>query len=72
MKLLSGFQDTRSNKEDIAITPYIFGVWMVGTEIQVYGFGLCWGFYSVFIALGFNIPKGFPFFTVIKRNYKKK
>jgi hypothetical protein len=24
--LVSGFQDTRSNQEDFAITPYLFGV----------------------------------------------
>jgi hypothetical protein len=68
MKLLTGFQDTRSDGEDFAITPYIFGVYMRGRKIRVYGLGLCWGFYSIYIGLGFNIPKGFPFFTVIKRN----
>ena len=65
MKIISGFQDTRTNKEDFAITPYLFGVWVSGKIIKVYGIGLCWGFYSIFVGIGFNIPKGYSGFRVI-------
>ncbi len=62
MKIISGYQDTRTNKEDFAITPYLFGVWLNGERIKVYGIGVCWGFYSLFIGIGFNIPKEYPTF----------
>lgn len=66
MRILSGFTDTRTNKEDFAITPYLFGVWFTGDILKVYGFGLCWGYYALFISIGFNLPKGYPFFKVYK------
>ena len=59
MRLQGGFQDTRKNNEDFALTPYLFSVWITGKIISVYGIGLCWGYYSFYIGLGFNIPKGF-------------
>lgn len=65
MKIVSGFQNTRKNKEDFAITPYLFGVWIQEEIIKVYGMGLCWGFYSIYIGIGFNIPKGYGGFRVI-------
>ena len=64
-RFLSGFQDTRTNKEDFAITPYLFGVW-VNEKSKVRGFGICWGYYSVYLALGFNIPKSYPSFRVLR------
>jgi len=64
-RFISGFQDTRTNKEDFALTPYLFGVW-VSEKSKVRGFGICWGYYSIFVALGFNIPKNYPIFRVIK------
>ena len=44
-------QDTRSNKEDFALTPYISGVWFKGEIISIYGLALTWGWYSVFVGL---------------------
>ena len=64
-RLISGFQDTRTNKEDFALTPYLFGVWVNG-KAKVRGIGICWGYYSIFVALGFNIPKNLPIFRVIR------
>jgi hypothetical protein len=60
MRLQGGFQDTRKNNEDFALTPYLFSVWVTGQIISIYGIGLCWGYYSIYIGFGFNIPKGFP------------
>jgi hypothetical protein len=67
IRLMSGFQDTRSNQEDFAITPYLFGVYVKIDKPSVYGFGICWGFYSIYFGLGFNIPKGFPLFMIHKK-----
>ncbi len=66
MRLIGGYQNTKTNKEDFAITPYLFGVWLNGDKLKVYGFGICWGWFSVYIGLGFGIPKGYPTFTVLK------
>jgi|688.fasta_scaffold52260_12 hypothetical protein len=69
LRLMSGFQDTRSNQEDFAITPYLFGVFNKHklSKSSVYGFGFCWGFYAIYFSLGFNIPKGFPLFMILKK-----
>lgn len=62
IRIIGGYQDTRSNKEDIAITPYLFGVYVNGEILKVRGIGLCWLYYSVYIGIGLNIPKGVPGF----------
>jgi hypothetical protein len=67
MRLIGGYQDTRTNKEDFAITPFLFGVYYWG-EIKVLGLGICWGWSSVFLGIGFNVPKKVPTF----RSYKFK
>lgn len=66
MRIISGFQDTRTNNEDFALTPFLFGVFGHYKIIKAYGIGVCWGYYSFFIALGFNIPKKFPTFKILK------
>lgn len=48
---IGGFQDTRTNKEDFALTPYLFGVWATGKIIKVRGIGICWGYYSIYLGL---------------------
>ena len=65
MRILAGYQDTRTNKEDFAITPYLFGVWFYGDVIRVFGIGICWGFFSIYIGIGFNIPKQYPTFKIL-------
>lgn len=67
-RLIGGFQDTRTNKEDFALTPYFFGVWVTGEVIKVRGLGICWGYYSVYLGLGWNIPKSYPSFKVLSKN----
>ena len=68
MSIVGGYQDTRNNNEDIAITPYLFGVWVnKNTSMKIYGFGLCWIYSSVYIGIGFNIPKEYRGFRILKR-----
>jgi len=64
IRLLGGFQDTRTNKEDVAITPYLFGVFVNGI-IKVFGLGICWGYYSFYIGVGWNIPEKYPSFRIL-------
>ena len=56
-KIIGGYQDTRTNKEDFALTPYLFSVYFSGEIIKVIGIGFCWGYYSFYIGVGKNIPK---------------
>ena len=65
MKLMSGYQDTRNNNEDFAITPYLFAVFFEGRNTKVYGIGLCWFFHAIYIGVGFNVPKGYGGFKNI-------
>lgn len=67
VRIIGGYQDTRSNNEDIALTPYLFGVYVNGEILKVRGIGLCWLYYSVYIGLGLNIPKGVPGFINLTR-----
>lgn len=66
MRLVGGYQDTRTNKEDFALTPYLFGVYVKERIIKIYGLGLCWGWISVYLGIGFNIPKNFQAFKKIR------
>jgi len=68
MKFISGYQNTKTNKEDLALTPYFFLVWLNGKKIKVYGLGLCWFYHSVYVGIGFNIPKEYPYFTNIDKS----
>lgn len=72
VRIMGGFQDTRSNGEDFALTPYFFGVWTNYKSTSVRGLGICWGFYSVYLGLGFNIPSNYPSFKVITRPKKEE
>lgn len=67
-RFIGGFQDTRTNKEDFALTPYLFGVWVTGEVIKVRGLGICWGYYSIFLGFGWNLPKNYPSFKVLSKN----
>lgn len=72
MKIIGGFQDTRSNAEDFALTSYLFLVVNKGVAIKVYGLGLCWGYYAAFLGFGINLPKGFPAFISFTKDKKMK
>lgn len=69
-RFVGGFQDTRNNGEDFALTPYLFGVWINGEIIKVSGLGICWGYYSVYLGLGWNIPKNYPNFIMLSKKSK--
>jgi len=56
VRLVGGCMDTRTNKEDFALTPYLFGVYAKVNITRIYGLGLCWGWASFYIGIGFNIP----------------
>ena len=49
-----GYQNTRQNNEDFAITPYLFGVF----RGYILGIGICWGHHSLFGALAFGYERG--------------
>jgi len=55
ISLIGGCMDTRKNKEDFAITPYLSGIWVNGGKIL--GIGLTWGWWSIHIGIAFNLPK---------------
>jgi len=64
MRLIFGYQNTKDNDEDLALTPYLFLVRLSdGKIIKVYGIGVCWFHFSFYTALGFNIPKSFGTFV---------
>ena len=66
MRVVGGFQDTRNNEEDFALTPYLFVVWASEDIIKVCGIGICWGYYSVYIGIGYGIPASYPSFKIHK------
>lgn len=66
MRIIGGYQNTKANGEDLAITPYLFGVCVNGKIIKVFGIGFCWIFHSFYIGIGFNIPKKYPSFKTLK------
>jgi hypothetical protein len=68
MRLVGGYQNTKTNNEDFAITPYLFGVWTSYAKIvRVRGLGICWGHHSAYIGIGINIPKNYPSFKIHKK-----
>lgn len=69
MRILLAYQNTRTNKEDIALTPYLFGVLHKG-DIKIYGIGICWFYQSLALMIGFNVPKTFLTFRNFSTNSK--
>jgi hypothetical protein len=67
-KLVTGHMDTRSDGEDFALTPYLSSVNAKYNKGIIKGVALTWGYKSIFLALGINIPKNYPTFD----NYTKK
>jgi len=65
-KILFGYMDTRTNNEDLALTPYVALVWNKGKICQVYGLSFTWFYHSIYIALGINLPKGYPHIKIFK------
>lgn len=63
LKVVSGYQNTRNHNHDFAITPFIFGVY--SKPPKIYGLGVQWGWYAIYLGVGFNVPKGYGGFKVI-------
>jgi len=66
LRIIGGFLDTRTNKEDFALTPYLSVVYVKVQKISIHGLALCWGFYSVYIGIGCDLPDYCPSFKVKK------
>lgn len=58
----------RDDSEDkpFAITPYLIGVFFKRCEMTIFGLGISWGYYSIILSLGLNVPKHLKSFSVIK------
>jgi hypothetical protein len=68
VRIIGGFLDTRINNEDFALTPYLVSIIAKGEIIRVYGIGICWGYYSFYLGLGFNLPSNYPAFRIVSKN----
>lgn len=54
-KIFGGYQCSKE-KDDLALTPYLALVY-VNESYKAYGLSISWGYYTIFIALGINLPK---------------
>lgn len=70
MKLITGYQNTKNHNEDLALTPYLFLVY--NRNLKVYGIGLCWIYFAVFIGLGFNLMSFKSMFINLTRKKNEK
>ena len=61
LRLQGGYQNTKNNREDFALTPYLFLV-KYWADIKVLGIGICWAHYSFWIGIGYNVPSNVPYF----------
>ena len=68
MRIIGGYENTFANGEDFALTPYLFLV--ISKKVNVYGLGICWGHYAIFIGLGINVPMYIPSFINISKHRK--
>lgn len=66
MKLIRGYQDIRTNNEDFVLTPFLGLVYISKYKCRIYGLSLNWGYWSVYLSLGFNLPKDYPSVTIKK------
>ena len=60
-RLQGGYQNTKNNNEDFALTPYLFLVKYWG-HIKVLGIGIGWGHYCFWFGIGYNVPTDVPYF----------
>ncbi len=67
---IGGYLDTRTNNEDFAITLYVSGFWARRGTIIMVGLGITWGWWSLFLGLGFDLPKRIKRFRVINKQRK--
>ena len=74
IRLLGGYQNTRLNSEDFAITPYLFAVNTKEEKTRIIGLGLCWFYSAVFISIIINPPINWSksFIILNKNNNESK
>lgn len=65
-RIIAGFQNSNRDGEDFALTPFLHTIYVNRENIKIYGVALCWGWYSVYVALGINLPKECPTFMMLK------
>lgn len=62
MRIMGGYQDTRTNNEDFALTPFLFGIFV--KKAKLVGIGICWGWWSLSIGIALSLPKQIKSFHV--------
>jgi len=55
--IVGGTQDTRTNNEDFALTPFLFSVVATKQVFKIYGLGICWGWWAIHLGIMFYAPK---------------
>lgn len=69
--IVGGTQDTRSNGEDFALTPYLFSVVSTKQLFKIYGIGICWGWWCIHFGIMLNTPKALGKFVWLNNVIKK-
>lgn len=64
-RIISGYQIDKV--QDFALTPFLFPLFVKREYMIVFGFGISWGFYSVFISVGINVPKQIKSFSKLRK-----
>ena len=68
MGIITGFYSCKKENQDFALTPFLSRILATNKSKKIYGLGFCWGWYCVYIALAFGIPKNYPLFKVHNQN----
>jgi hypothetical protein len=55
-----------SKDKPFAITPYLIGAFFKRGKMTIFGLGIGWGYYSIMLSIGLNVPKHLKSFNVIK------
>ena len=71
LRIIGGFQDTRENKEDLAITPYLALVMVNSDGIIVLGISITWIYHTIYIGIGYNLPNNYQTFKILTNNKTK-
>ena len=69
--IVGGYQDTRDNGEDFALTPFLFSVVSRKSFFKIYGIGICWGWWCIHVGLMFRAPKELRSFIWLNSIVKK-
>lgn len=66
ISLIGVYLDTRTNDEDFAVTPYLSVFHTDNGGVSATGLSITWGWWSLSLGLGINLPKGIKRFRIIK------